>query len=211
MWGRERPRLEDSLRAMREIVPGLWHWSARHERIGVDVSSYYLSRERVAIDPMLPPAGIEWLEEHGTPEHALLTNRHHDRQAWDLQRRFGTVVHCISNGMHELEGRGPAEPFEFGDELPGGAVVYEVDAICPDETALYIPAHRAVACADGVIHYGGELSFVPDHLMDAPEQTKQGLRDAYRRLLELDFDHLLVAHGVPVVGGAHEALRSFAG
>ena len=45
--------------------------------------------------------------------------------------------------------------------------------------------------------------------MDEPEQTKQGLRDAYRRLLDLDFDLLLLAHGEPVVGGARDALRAF--
>ena len=53
------------------------------------------------------------------------------------------------------------------------------------------------------------LGFVPDGLMDDPEQTKAGLRDAYRRLLELDFDVLLLAHGDPVVGEAKQALRDF--
>ena len=46
--------------------------------------------------------------------------------------------------------------------------------------------------------------------MDDPEQTKQGLRDAYRRLLELDFDVLLLAHGRPLVSGGKQALREFA-
>jgi glyoxylase-like metal-dependent hydrolase (beta-lactamase superfamily II) len=194
---------------MREISPGLWHWTARHEHIGVEVSSYYLERERVLLDPMLPPEGMEWLDEHGPPENILLTNRHHDRHSWELRERFGCSVHCVRNGMHELEGRGPAEPFDFGDELPGGAIVHEIDAICPDETALYIPAHGALACADGVMHYGEELGFVPDKYMDDPERTKQGLREAYARLLELDFDRLLVAHGAPWVGGAKDALRRF--
>ena len=45
--------------------------------------------------------------------------------------------------------------------------------------------------------------------MDDPEQTKDRLREAYRRLLELDFDLLLLAHGEPVVGGANDALRAF--
>ena len=44
--------------------------------------------------------------------------------------------------------------------------------------------------------------------MDEPEQTKRRLRDAYRALLELDFDLLLLAHGDPVVG-ARDALREF--
>lgn len=195
---------------MREIVPGIWHWTARHDHIGADVSSYYLSSERVVLDPMSPPDGIEWFEEHGPPEHVLLTNRHHDRHAWRLHERFGATVHCVRNGLHELEGRGPVEPFDFGDELPGGAIVYEVDAICPDESALHFPAHRALACADGVVQYGGGLGFVPEQYMDEPEDTKRRLREAYARLLELDFDTLLLAHGPPMVGGAKDALRSFA-
>lgn len=201
-----------SLRDVQEIAPGLWHWSARHEHIGIDVSSYYLERERVAIDPMIPRAGLEWFKDHGTPVHALLTNRHHDRHSWRLHDAFGTTVHCIGNGLHELDGRGPVEPFDFGDELPGGVIVHEVDAICPDETALYIPSRRALACADGVVnmHPDGLLGFVPDHLMDDPEQTKEQLRAAYRRLLELDFESLLLAHGQPVVGTGKGALRAFA-
>jgi hypothetical protein len=169
---------------MREIAPGLWHWTAPHDRIGVEVSSYYLLPERVVLDPMLPPGGIDWFEAHRPPEHVLLTNRHHDRHAWELQRRFGCVVHCQANGMYEIEGRGRAEPFDFGDELPGGVIAHEVGAICPDESALHIPSHRALAVADGLVHYTDRLGFVPDHLTDDPEGTKQGLRAAYHQLLE---------------------------
>ncbi len=196
---------------MIEIAPGVWHWTARRASIGAEVSSYYLESERVVIDPMIPPDGLEWFDQRGGPEHAVLTNRHHDRDAWRLHEAFGCVVHCIDNGVYELEGRGPIESFRFGDELPGDIVVHEVDAICPDETALHIPSHRALACADGVVRWrsGDELQFVPDYLMDDPERTKQGLRDAYGRLLELDFDLLLLAHGEPVVGGARDALRGF--
>jgi glyoxylase-like metal-dependent hydrolase (beta-lactamase superfamily II) len=195
---------------MQEIAPGLWHWTAPHDHIGADVSSYYLEAERVAIDPMLPPDVLEWFEQRGGPEHILLTNRHHDRHSWRLRDAFGSTVHCVRNGVYELDERGPVEPFDFGDELPGGAVVHEVDAICPDETALHIPAHSALACADGVIHYGESLGFVPDRFMDEPEDTKRKLREAYSRLVELDFDVLLLAHGAPVVGGARDRLRQFA-
>lgn len=197
---------------MDEIASSVWHWTARHDHIGAMVSSYYLERERVAIDAMIPAEGLDWFAEHGPPEHVLMSNRHHDRHAWRLQDAFGCSVHCIRNGLYEIEGRGRAEPFDFGDELPGGVVVREVDAICPDETALHIPAHRALACADGVVrwHGGEELGFVPDSLIDDPEETKAGLRTAYRRLLELDFDLLLLAHGDPVLGGAKQALARFA-
>jgi hypothetical protein len=196
---------------MQEIAPGLWHWTALRESIGSDVSSYYLAAERVLLDPMLPPTGLDWFDAHGRPEHALLTNRHHDRDAWQLQSAFGTTVHCVRNGVHELDGRGPVEAFDFDDRLPGGVVAYEVDAICPDECALHVPAHRALACADGVVRSGSgaPISFVPDDFMDDPERTKAGLRDAYRRLLDLDFDLLLLAHGEPVVHGGKDELHRF--
>jgi hypothetical protein len=56
---------------------------------------------------------------------------------------------------------------------------------------------------------GGELEFVPDSLMDEPEETKRGLRQAYERLLGLDFDALLLAHGRPIPTGGKAALRKF--
>ncbi|HEX4466949.1 MAG TPA: hypothetical protein VH025_07155 [Solirubrobacteraceae bacterium] len=195
---------------MQEIVPGLWHWTACNEHIGADVSSYYLTDGRVLIDPMTPPDGLDRLTQLGPPEHVVLSNRHHDRHSWRLREHFGCAVHCIRNGLHELDGRGPVEPFDFGETLPGGIVVQEVDSICPDETALYVPALRALACADGLAEWGGDgLGFVPDSLMDDPEQTKRGLLDSYTRLLELDFDVLLLAHGEPIASGGKDALRAF--
>ena len=86
-----------------------------------------------------------------------------------------------------------------------------MDAICPDECALHVPAHRALAVADGVVRWPADLPlcFVPDDLMDEPARTKSGLRDAYRRLLDLDFERLLLAHGDPIAPGGRDALSSF--
>jgi hypothetical protein len=197
---------------MEEIAPGVRWFTARHDKIGLDVSSYWLPEEGVVIDPMLPAEGLDVFAE-SPPRHLLLTNRHHDRHAWEYVERFGSTVHCIRVGLSELEGRGDAEGFDFGDELPGGIVAHEVGVICPDETALHIPGHGALACADGVVRWPGrdELAFVPDHLMDSPEETKAGLREAYGRLAaELNFEALLLAHGDPLVGGGRAALSAFA-
>ena len=188
---------------MEEIAPGLWHWTALRETIGSEVSSYYLAAERVVIDPMLPPDRPDWFR----PEHAILTCRHHSRDAWEL----GLVPLVVEQGVHELEGRGAFRTYAWGDELPGGIVACEVGSLSPDETALYLPQHRALAIADGVVRWEGVegLTFVPDFLMDDPEQTRAGLKAAYRRLLdELEFDHLLLAHGDPVIGTASEELAA---
>jgi hypothetical protein len=198
---------------VQEIAPGIWHWSAQHPRIQIVVHSYYLPAERVVIDPIEPHDGLGFFEEHGAPTDVLLTNRHHYRASGDFVERFGATVRCARDGMHEFTHGEPVEPFDFGDGLPGGIVAHEVGAICPDETALHIPARSALALADGAVRWepGGQLAFVPDQFMDEPERVKGGLRAAYGRIAaELDFEHLLLAHGEPVVGGGRDALAAFA-
>jgi hypothetical protein len=198
---------------MQQISEGLWHWTARHPKIGWEVSSYLLSDERVVIDPVMPPDGVGWFEQIGAPpEHVLLSCRHHDRATWEIVEAYGSEVHCVDHGVHELADRGPVTSFAFGDELPGGVVAHAVHAISPDEGALHIPAQSALVVADGVIRMeaDGPLQFVPDSLMDEPERTKAGLRAAYAGLLELDFDRLLLAHGRPILDGGKRALADFA-
>jgi hypothetical protein len=54
------------------------------------------------------------------------------------------------------------------------------------------------------------LGFFSDDLLgDDPRAVKDGLREQFRSLLERDFDHLLFAHGEPVVHGGKAALRDF--
>jgi hypothetical protein len=196
---------------LEEIAPGIWHWTAMHPKSGWEASSYFLPDTGVLLDPLAPPEGMDRLEELGPPREIVLSNRHHYRHCGELAERFGLRVRAPRVGMHEFDADAPVDPYDFGDQLAGGAVVvHEVGAICPDEAALHIPSLSALGVADGVIHYDG-LSFVPDELMDEPEQTKRGLKEAYARLAgELEFEHLLTAHGEPVVGGAREELRRFA-
>jgi glyoxylase-like metal-dependent hydrolase (beta-lactamase superfamily II) len=193
---------------VREIAPGIWHWTGRHPRTGVPGSSYFLSDARALVDPLAPP-DLDRLEE---PRLMVLTCRHHLRDAVSLHERLGCPVLAPRPGMHEFSDDDPVEPYGDGDELAGDALVaHEVDAISPDEYALHAPTARALAVADGVTHYSDSLEFVPDRLMDDPERTKQGLREAFARLCdELEFDHLLCAHGEPVVGDGRERLRRFA-
>jgi hypothetical protein len=57
----------------------------------------------------------------------------------------------------------------------------------------------------------GALGFFSDSLLGAhPDRVKEGLKQAFHGLLDRDFDHLLFAHGEPVIGGGKAALRDFA-
>jgi hypothetical protein len=207
---------------VKEILPGLFHWTAQHEKIGIAVHSYYLKDARVAIDPMLPAEGLAWFREKGAPKHALLTNRHHYRHSGQLVETFGCVVRAHRAGLHEFTKGERVEPFEHGDELPGGIRALEVGVLTPEETALHLPAPRPGARGGtpggGVLALGdalvrgpdGELALVPDDYMgDDPESVKRGLVGAFRKLLDQRFEHLLLAHGDPLVGEGRERLEAF--
>lgn len=191
-----------------EILPGVMHWTAPHPNHGIESGSHYLAQEGVLIDPIAPPEGLDWFDGRDVSV-ILLTNRHHTRSTWDLQDRLGVPVRAPRTGMADLpEDR--VEPYDFGEELIAGIRPYAISESWPDETALHIPGHRAVAIADGVNNYDG-LGFFSDHLLgDDPEAEKRRLREGFARLVEqVDFDHLLFAHGTPIIGDGRERLRSF--
>lgn len=199
---------------MREVLPGVFHWTTLHPHIRIRVSSYWLDGVGVLIDPLVPAEnGLEWFAGRTTPPEAvLLSNRHHYRDSGRFAEAFGCSVHCNRTGLHEFTHGEAVEGFEPGDRLPGGVLACEVGALCPDETALFLPEHHAVALADGLVRggRGGAPGFVPDSLMDDPADTKRGLLAAYARLIdELDFEHVLLAHGDPLVGDGRSVLREF--
>jgi hypothetical protein len=200
--------------AVEEILPGVFHWNAVHPNIHQPVASWWLEDGGVLIDPLIPPdEGIEWFADRSSaPAAIVLSNRHHYRASGELVERFGIPVRCVRAGMHEFSDGQGVTAFDFGDELPGGIVAHEIGAICPDETALYLEGREAIVFADGVVAHGDDprLGFVPDSLLDDPHDTKQALLDAYRRVLdELDFQHVLLAHGGPVIGDGRERLQEF--
>jgi hypothetical protein len=197
---------------MRELIPGVWHWTAFHEGIGFDVSSYFVERAAALIDPMLPENGVEAFRDR-VPEVILLTNRHHYRHSDRFAEEFGCRVMCHEAGLHEFEGKHEVQGFAFGDDVANGVLALEVGALTPEETAFHVDAGpRALSFGDAVVNFPDSgLAFVPDQLIgDDPEAVKEGLRESFRRLLAHDFDAVLVAHGDPVPSGGKAALHRFA-
>jgi hypothetical protein len=202
-----------SHRPIREVLPGIHHWTAIHPKTRLPVGSYYIEPARVVIDPMVPREGLEWFEQRETPTQILLTNRHHLRHSERYAEAFGCPIRCSEVGLHQFEHGPPVEGFAFGEELAPGITAHQLGAICPDDTALHlrIPDGGALAFADGLTRpRGGRLTFMPGFLMgDDPARVRTGLRESLRRLLDLDFDNLLFAHGEPLIGGGNVALREF--
>jgi hypothetical protein len=191
---------------MHEIAPGIHHWTAPHPKIKVEVSSYWLPDLRVLLDPLAVPDEVDGVDE------IVLSNRHHKREAFEAAERFGVPVRVPRVGMHEYDEGDPVEPYDFEEPFANGSITaYQVTGYWPDDGALHIPSASALAIADTIVNYDG-IRFVPDHLMgDDPEAEKRDIKQTLARLAEeLEFEHLLLAHGAPVAGEGRERLREFA-
>ena len=198
--------------APREILPGVLHWTTMHEGIDAPVSSYAVVPAEVVIDPRVPDGGFDALAGWPAPRQVVLTSGHHARHAELFADHFGIPVRASRGAAERLGAALAVEVFADREEVAPGVRAIEIGVLSPDETALHLDAGEgAVAFADGVHRYPGELAFFRDSLLgDDPEAVKAGLRAAFRELLAERFDHLLFAHGDPVVGGGKALLQAFA-
>jgi hypothetical protein len=190
---------------MQEITPGIRHWSAVHPNLGMEVSSYWLPDLRVLLDPLAVPAEVDGIDE------IVLSNRHHKRDAFEARERFGAVLRVPRSGLHDFAADDPVEPYDYGEPLAGGAITpYLVTELWPDDGALHIPSLAALAIADTVVNDNLELEFVPERYMGDPAEEKPAIHDGLAHLVdELDFTHLLLAHGPPIPDEGPARLREF--
>lgn len=200
---------------MNEILPGLWHWTTPNPSIhGHLVSSYWLDDAGVLIDPLVPEhAGIAWFEARPTPPRAIvLCNRHHYRDSGRIREHFGCTVHVPNAGLHAFGDDRPATGYEPGDALPGGLAAFVIDSLSPDENGLLLSSAGAMFVGDTIVRSATNpqsiIGWVPDAFMDDPAQTKEGLLQAFNRALAYhDFEHLLLAHGLPLIGNGRAELE----
>lgn len=200
---------------MNEILPGIWHWTSPNPNIGdTPVSSYWLDEPAILIDPILPEdAGLAWFESRPTPPQAVvLANRHHYRDSGRICERFGCQVYVPKAGLHQFTDGQPVVGYGPGDELPGGLEPFVIASLSPDEDGLFLESASAIWVGDTIVRSAtdptAEIGWVPDSLMDDPEETKAGLLQAFTEVLaDYQFEHLLLAHGLPLVGDGRAELE----
>ncbi len=198
---------------MKEILKHIYHWTTFHEGIQSMVHSYYVQNSRVSflIDPRIPKPGLNWFDKHEPPRHIYLTNRLHYRHSADFVHYFNCKVWCHQAGLHHFNRQQHVIGFKNRERLPGGVIAINIDSLCPEETVLYIPLHGGIlSIADSIIRERGKLIFVPDELLgDNPKQIKIAIKAQYKKLLRRKFQHLLFAHGQPIIGNGRESLMQF--
>jgi hypothetical protein len=195
---RDNARVADVI----DVAPGLWVWRLPHPdwRTGLDREELVTSTcvesggKVVLLDPLAPPhdAFDVWRRLDARPPTAVVILKpDHVRDVDVFVRRYGAralgpfLFWRDDIPETELEGIQP------GDELPGGLVAL-YDGRGRNETPAWLPEQRALVFADALTAPGGELRVwgTPWH--------EQRVLPALRELLELPFEHVVVAHGEPV-------------
>jgi glyoxylase-like metal-dependent hydrolase (beta-lactamase superfamily II) len=193
---------------MKEIVPDVQTWSVFVPDRGYAFNGYAVATEggTVLIDPPEPVedgwGAVDLLEPFAG---VWITNRNHSRAAAAFRERYGVTVWAHEADADRLEAG--ADATVQGDErLPGDVQILHVPGKSPGEIAFHLPRSNALVVGDVVIGVPpGQLSTYPDKVIDDMEQ----LRRSAARLLEYDFDALLLCDGEPLPAGGKERLRAF--
>ncbi|MEX2193898.1 MAG: hypothetical protein WD844_01310 [Thermoleophilaceae bacterium] len=194
---------------MREIVPDVQTWSIFSPEKGYSFNGYAVSSENatVLIDPPEPEAEEGWQAVDLLEPFAgvWITNRNHSRAAAAFRERYGLKVWAHEGDAGQLEA-GADLTVAGGERLPGDIELIHVPGKSPGEIAFYLPRSRALVVGDVVIGVpAGELSTYPDKVIEDRDEL---LRSA-ARLLEFDFDALLLCDGESIPTGGKEKLRHF--
>jgi hypothetical protein len=197
---------------MREIFPGVFHWTAFHDGFKGDVSSYFVEPLGVVIDPMVPPEiGLAAFDGHTRPTVVVLTTGNHTRHADRFKEELDCVIRVSREGAERIGGALQVEPYTDHDWITPGLQAHEIDVLSKDEYALHLTdvTESALAIGDGLTNYGALGFFGDEALGSHPQRVKEGLKNRFRAQLERDFEHLLFAHGDPLLKHGKTKLRDF--
>jgi glyoxylase-like metal-dependent hydrolase (beta-lactamase superfamily II) len=206
------------LGTMHEILPGIFTWGSTYADRPWDLNGYAIRLEgcTVLVDPPAP-AENHWpsFEVMKPIAKIVLTNRDHVRNAELFRTRYGA---CIAAGADEVTQLAPIaidEAVREGDLIAGALRVIHLPGKSAGEIGLYFdPAHHTVSREmGGILLLGdaiignppGALTLIPESKLDDPSKLKRSLH----KLLDYDFDVLLLCDGQPVLRGGKLKVAEF--
>jgi glyoxylase-like metal-dependent hydrolase (beta-lactamase superfamily II) len=192
---------------MNEIVPDIFTWAWFSEPHGYNFNGYLVrhAEGNLCIDPV--PASDESLADIAQMGVAriLLTNRNHSRASNVVRTRTGarTLIHPDDATHARSQGAEIDGELNVGEKI-GLLTIVAVPGKSPGEIALHWPERGLLIVGDAVIgNPPGHCGLLREKVMDDPVR----LRQSVRKLLDLEFDALLVGDGVSILHGAKSRLK----
>ena len=180
----------------------IWHRYDPSVKTDLFSSALRLPEGWLLVDPTAP-LPQELLSPGNPYAGILITNANHWRSApscWEKEMPIFAAAETA------LDPAAPCSVIEIGppQTIFGQLNILAVTGAVPGEIALHHPAQRLLIMGDALINadpYG--FSFLPSKYCANPREMRRSLR----QLLELDFETILFAHGMPVLSGARTRLE----
>lgn len=195
---------------METLFSGIEMWSWYSEEKGMNFNGYLIGqgKERVVIDP--PQMTIDDKQDLSIDgaKAVILTNRDHIREAKECRLLLNTKVWAPEADAPEMGSVTIDQIYKDGDLLPSGLKAVSIqNGKSPGESALYLNQHGGIfILGDALVGMpDGTLKLLsPDKYTDV-KKAKEGLR----RLLDYEFEIVLVGDGKPILSGGKKAVEAF--
>ncbi len=192
---------------MREIVRNILTWSWFSEPHGYNFNGYLIRDPggNICVDPVEPTEDDLNAIVHEGVMNIILTNRNHSRASNRVRARTGaqTLIHA------EDADHAGSQDTELDGELIIGSLIGPLEVVSaagksPGEVALFWRDRGILIVGDVIIGSPrGQCGLLPERVMDDPAL----LRSSVRKLLDIDFDILLVGDGESILKNAKTRLK----
>ncbi|HLI11436.1 MAG TPA: MBL fold metallo-hydrolase [Alphaproteobacteria bacterium] len=196
---------------MKEVMSDIYSWSKLSEPHGYDFNGHLIrcGAGNLCIDPVEPSS--DDLSELATlgVDRIILTNRNHSRAANLVREKTGArvAIHPADAPHARSQGAVIDDSLAVGERI-GPLSVVAASGKSPGEIALHWPERKLLIVGDAVIgNPPGRCSLLRAQVVD----DMAALRRSVAKLLDLDFDAILMGDGVSIVAGAKERLRELVG
>lgn len=186
----------------------MWSWYS--EEKGMNFNGYLIGqgKERVVIDP--PQMTIDDKQDLSIDgaKAVIVTNRDHIREAMECRLLLNTKVWAPEADASEMGTITIDHTYKDGDLLPAGLKVVAIpNGKSPGESALYLNQRGGIfVLGDALIGMpDGTLKLLPPEKYSDIKKAKEGLR----RLLDYEFEIVLVGDGKPILSGGKKAVEAF--
>jgi len=188
------------------LFSDMYSWSVFSEPRQIDFNGHLWRRPdgNVLIDPVaMTAADLEQFDALGGAAFIVVTNRDHERQAAFFKERSGAQIIAHRQDADLLEHKADRAVEDNDEIVPGLRAVHLPHGKSPGEIALYWPERRLVLAGDLVVGAPiGKFTLLMDDKLADPPKAALGLR----RLLQLDFDGVLVGDGHSILQNARSLL-----
>jgi len=202
---------------MKEILPNIYKWHQFSEEKKLNFNGYLIvsNEESVLVDPpKMAEKDITKLESlvgknSKNPMKAILiSNVHHERDCNEFRKRFGVDIWINEKDSDGLEIK-PNKTFIDGQELPCGIIALELnDQKSPGESGFILRERSIMILGDALIgKVPGKLDMLPADKYKDLDLAKKGLN----KLLDFEFQTLLLGDGISILSDAKEKVISFLG